>query len=711
VKVSDQTAPVIKLKGLPVQTMVQGSAFVDAGSIVTDNYSTGLTATVTRKVNTAVLGSYILTYNAKDAAGNAATPVTRTVNVIVGTVVQGNAALKVGQPAKAKVFFASAQTNTPNDLAASLGFCRSTFAQVANDPVLRTLLTKFTIDNGATLPTSAQITLQMMGGTKLPAINWAKTSAQLVKTSVNATLLQDPAFDTVIKQVTACINSFETIKASNFKTQVITLGATVRTWDRTDLNGMLSIFYKVRGGINWARSYNWSTDVDADGIPDTQVVSFVNPVDNYTYQYRTVNVAPVKVLNNPAFFTLSGGGSALLTSSINDFYSWAYTQVAFLNDMYANPARAINASHAFNYSSNRIKLDSDLTNSRKVAAAFSASGYLATGQVTKINTITSGVISGQRLTALTRAAFPKFSYDVVPNLALSKQYDSPVISLTGNPWIPTVTANILIDRSYDPTIGGVLGAGMTADLFDNIRRPLVSTLLKDSYSNTLMNNNNGTHLVTDGTTAVLLTYNWWRNLPISICTVNAATGQCTAPLNVQGITNILGASMINGKLRIGSVSSMATYIVDPAKGVILQTIPWIGLASLNGTVNFTSDGVNDYVFTSNWGQIPNSFNWGYTTTMYQAPVATGGFIAPPVVLPVPIREPSVSAGVIYALPAWGYGNEQLIKIDVATMTKKVADWSFLINKLFAPTVVGNKVFDVNSSVMYEYALPANAEFR
>ncbi|MDQ6974329.1 MAG: DUF5011 domain-containing protein, partial [Mariprofundaceae bacterium] len=86
VKVSDQTAPVIKLKGLSVQTMVQGSAFVDAGSIVTDNYSTGLTATVTGTVNTVVPGSYILTYNAKDAAGNAATPVTRTVNVVAKPV-------------------------------------------------------------------------------------------------------------------------------------------------------------------------------------------------------------------------------------------------------------------------------------------------------------------------------------------------------------------------------------------------------------------------------------------------------------------------------------------------------------------------------------------------------------------------------------------------------------------------------------------------
>ena len=48
---------------------------------MTDNVDVGLTATVTGTVNTAVLGAYTLTYNVTDTAGNAATPVTRTVNV------------------------------------------------------------------------------------------------------------------------------------------------------------------------------------------------------------------------------------------------------------------------------------------------------------------------------------------------------------------------------------------------------------------------------------------------------------------------------------------------------------------------------------------------------------------------------------------------------------------------------------------------------
>ncbi len=79
--VTDQTAPVITLTGANPLTVAQGSTFTDPGSSVTDNVDTGLTATVTGSVNTATVGTYTLTYNATDAAGNAATPVTRTVNV------------------------------------------------------------------------------------------------------------------------------------------------------------------------------------------------------------------------------------------------------------------------------------------------------------------------------------------------------------------------------------------------------------------------------------------------------------------------------------------------------------------------------------------------------------------------------------------------------------------------------------------------------
>jgi hypothetical protein len=82
VYVTDQTAPVITLNGPATQTVQQGDTYTDLGATVSDNYDTDLSATVTGSVDTNTVGSYTLTYSAIDAAGNAATAVTRTVNVV-----------------------------------------------------------------------------------------------------------------------------------------------------------------------------------------------------------------------------------------------------------------------------------------------------------------------------------------------------------------------------------------------------------------------------------------------------------------------------------------------------------------------------------------------------------------------------------------------------------------------------------------------------
>ena len=77
----DAVKPVIQLNGQPVMNVALNGTFIEPGSVVTDNVSTGLTVTVTGAVNTAVAATYTLTYNATDGAGNAAVPVTRTVVV------------------------------------------------------------------------------------------------------------------------------------------------------------------------------------------------------------------------------------------------------------------------------------------------------------------------------------------------------------------------------------------------------------------------------------------------------------------------------------------------------------------------------------------------------------------------------------------------------------------------------------------------------
>jgi hypothetical protein len=81
----DTTAPVITLLGDNPLTLTVGDSFVDPGTTVSDNVDTGLSASVSGSVNTAVVGDYILTYTVTDSSGNDATPVTRTVKVVEAT--------------------------------------------------------------------------------------------------------------------------------------------------------------------------------------------------------------------------------------------------------------------------------------------------------------------------------------------------------------------------------------------------------------------------------------------------------------------------------------------------------------------------------------------------------------------------------------------------------------------------------------------------
>lgn len=81
---SDTTPPVISLLGNATVNHTQGTTYTDAGATASDNVDGDITPNIivggdTIDENTA--GTYTITYDVSDAAGNAATQVTRTVNV------------------------------------------------------------------------------------------------------------------------------------------------------------------------------------------------------------------------------------------------------------------------------------------------------------------------------------------------------------------------------------------------------------------------------------------------------------------------------------------------------------------------------------------------------------------------------------------------------------------------------------------------------
>ena len=87
-------SPVINLVGDNPQQLIRGHAYVELGATATDDTDddTALTATIAidaSAVDTATAGSYSVTYDVSDAAGNAATQVTRTVTVEDGQTYSG----------------------------------------------------------------------------------------------------------------------------------------------------------------------------------------------------------------------------------------------------------------------------------------------------------------------------------------------------------------------------------------------------------------------------------------------------------------------------------------------------------------------------------------------------------------------------------------------------------------------------------------------
>jgi hypothetical protein len=97
----DAVPPVLTLLGDELVDVPSGGNYTDGGATAEDNIDGDISASIvaTNMVNTAVVGTYTVTYNVTDIAGNPATPITRTVNVTpaVGTGGGGGGALDPAQ--------------------------------------------------------------------------------------------------------------------------------------------------------------------------------------------------------------------------------------------------------------------------------------------------------------------------------------------------------------------------------------------------------------------------------------------------------------------------------------------------------------------------------------------------------------------------------------------------------------------------------------
>ena len=84
--VSDTEKPIITLTGEETVNLKVGETYTEAGATATDNVDTNLEVVIGGDtVNTDIAGTYEVTYNVTDAAGNVADEVKRTVNVTIAS--------------------------------------------------------------------------------------------------------------------------------------------------------------------------------------------------------------------------------------------------------------------------------------------------------------------------------------------------------------------------------------------------------------------------------------------------------------------------------------------------------------------------------------------------------------------------------------------------------------------------------------------------
>ena len=87
---SDTTSPVITLTGDADINIIVGDTYTDAGATANDNKDGDITSNIIAdsNVDNTAVGTYTITYNVSDAAGNAASELTRTVNVIAAELLE-----------------------------------------------------------------------------------------------------------------------------------------------------------------------------------------------------------------------------------------------------------------------------------------------------------------------------------------------------------------------------------------------------------------------------------------------------------------------------------------------------------------------------------------------------------------------------------------------------------------------------------------------
>ena len=231
VNVTDTTAPVITLVGDTQITVEVGSTYTDLGATASDNYDGDITADIVtvNNVDTSVIGTYTVTYNVSDDAGNAATEVTRTVNVTDTTApvitLVGDAEITVEVGSTYTDLGATASDNYDGDITADIVTVNNVNVNTAGQYVITYNVTDSSGNDATEVTRTVNVT-----DTTAPVITLVGDAEITVEVGSTYTDLGATASDNYDGDITADI-----VTVNNVDTSVI--GSYTVTYNVTDSSG------------------------------------------------------------------------------------------------------------------------------------------------------------------------------------------------------------------------------------------------------------------------------------------------------------------------------------------------------------------------------------------------------------------------------------------------------------------------------------------
>ena len=286
VPVVDTTAPVISLVGNAVVSLELGTAYSDAGATATDTKDGTVTSSITTvsDVDVNTVGTYTVTYNVADVAGNTATQVTRTVNVGSDTTI----------PVISLVGSASVDVERAN--------AYSDLGATATDNVDGTITSNIVTVNGVDVTTSGTYTVTY-------DVNDAAGNAATQVTRV----------------VTVADTTSPGLTVANLNLNVAD-GATALG----NVSADESVIWSVTGtGVSISSSGSVTLDSPADYLVRTSYSFEITATDAYGNFRRIPVIVVVDDITAPLFdysglvTSIDDGGTALGSVSANEPVTWS----------------------------------------------------------------------------------------------------------------------------------------------------------------------------------------------------------------------------------------------------------------------------------------------------------------------------------------------------------------------------------------------------